>query len=82
MDRGSNDNGRPYAGLAALTPREAQVLRATAAGRTNLEVATDLGITIHAVKFHLASIFKKLGVTNRTAAAAAFLARPEIDVTS
>ena len=42
-------------------------------GLTNAEMATQLGVTVHAVKFHLASIFRKLGVSNRTEAAVAFL---------
>jgi DNA-binding CsgD family transcriptional regulator len=63
--------------LSLLTPREAEVLRATALGRTNPEVAAHLGVTVHAVKFHLASIFKKLKVKNRTEAAFAFLAGVE-----
>ncbi len=68
-----------YDALARLTPREGEVLTRTAAGRTNREVAHDLGISVHAVKFHLASIFRKLGVSNRTAAAAAFLAQSDRD---
>lgn len=59
--------------IPGLTPRESDVLKRTALGRTNSEVAAELGITIHAVKFHLASIFRKLGVQNRTQAAAVFL---------
>jgi DNA-binding CsgD family transcriptional regulator len=58
-----------------LTPRERQVMQHTALGRTNSEVAAELEVTIHAVKFHLASIFRKLGVTNRTEAAAVYLRR-------
>jgi DNA-binding CsgD family transcriptional regulator len=58
---------------AALTPRETQVLERASLGHTNAEVAAALGITTHAVKFHLNSIFRKLGVRNRTQAAAEFL---------
>jgi DNA-binding CsgD family transcriptional regulator len=65
--------------LARLTPRESEVLRCAAVGRTNLQVAGDLGISVHAVKFHLASIFRKLGVRNRTEAAVAFLADTSSD---
>ena len=60
--------------LRLLTPRESEVLRRAAVGRTNMQVAGELGISVHAVKFHLASVFKKLGVRNRTEAAVAFLA--------
>lgn len=59
--------------LAALTVREREVLRRTALGETNAEIAASLGVTVHAVKFHLSSIFHKLGVHNRTGAAALYL---------
>jgi amino acid adenylation domain-containing protein len=55
-----------------LTPREAEVLQLIAHGLTNAQVARQLDVTIHAVKFHLASIYRKLGVTNRTEAAGLF----------
>ena len=42
-------------------------------GLTNAEIAARLEVTVHAVKFHLAAIFRKLGVSNRTEAAVAFL---------
>ena len=42
-------------------------------GLTNNEIASLLHLSVHAVKFHLASIYDKLGVTNRTEAAVAFL---------
>jgi two-component system, NarL family, nitrate/nitrite response regulator NarL len=56
-----------------LSPRELQVLQHTSQGRTNAETARDLSITTHAVKFHLASIYRKLGVANRTEAAARYV---------
>jgi DNA-binding CsgD family transcriptional regulator len=59
--------------ISRLTAREVEVLRRTATGRTNADVAEQLGISVHAVKFHLASIFRKLDVHNRTEAAVAFL---------
>jgi DNA-binding NarL/FixJ family response regulator len=55
------------------TPRELQVLHLTADGLTNTEVAGTLDVTVHAVKFHLASIYRKLGVSNRTQAAMVYL---------
>ena len=61
--------------LAQLTDREREVLRRTALGETNAQIAAALGVTVHAVKFHLSSIFRKLGVGNRTGAAAVYLAR-------
>jgi len=45
-----------------------------ARGLTNAEIAAGLTISVHAIKFHLASIYRKLGVSNRTEAAVTFLA--------
>jgi DNA-binding NarL/FixJ family response regulator len=46
--------------LSALTPREREVLAAMAEGRTNLGIATHLGITEGATEKHISSIFGKL----------------------
>lgn len=56
-----------------LSPREQQVLSMVSLGLTNGKIAAQLQITVHAVKFHLASIYRKLGVTNRTEAAVMYL---------
>jgi DNA-binding NarL/FixJ family response regulator len=56
-----------------LSPREAQVMQLMAEGMTNRQIAGQLSVTVHAVKFHLASIYQKFGVHNRTEAAVAFL---------
>jgi DNA-binding NarL/FixJ family response regulator len=53
-----------------LTPREAEVLFWVAQGKTNPEIATILGIGLTTVKKHLEATFAKLGVENRTSAAA------------
>jgi DNA-binding CsgD family transcriptional regulator len=53
---------------ALLSPREGEVIDLAAMGLTNQRIAADLGVTVHAVKFHLASIYRKLGVSNRTEA--------------
>ena len=58
--------------LSRLTTREHEVLRRTAQGETNAEIAAGLGVTVHAVKFHLSSIFRKLDVHNRTGAVALY----------
>ena len=56
-----------------LSTRELAVLGMVARGMTNGEVGRELEVTVHAVKFHLASIYKKLHVTNRTEAAVAYM---------
>lgn len=63
-------------GIAGLTPRELEVLDLTSAGLTNSEVAGRLTVSVHAVKFHLSSIFRKLEVGNRTEAAAVYFSKP------
>lgn len=55
---------------AALTAREAEVLKLIAAGQTNRQVAAELGITANTVSHHLRSIFAKTCSANRTEAAA------------
>jgi LuxR family maltose regulon positive regulatory protein len=53
-----------------LTDREMQVLRLLAAGRSNQRIAHDLVIALDTVKKHVTHILGKLGVANRTEAAA------------
>jgi DNA-binding NarL/FixJ family response regulator len=52
-----------------LSPRETSVLKAIAAGSPSKAIASDLGISERTVKFHLASLYRKLGVQTRTGAA-------------
>jgi len=56
-----------------LSARETDVLELVASGLTNMQVADRLGIGVHGVKFHLASIYRKLEVGNRTQAAGVYL---------
>ncbi len=53
-----------------LTPREIEVLRWIAEGKSNAEIATILGMSPGTAKQHVQNILAKLGVANRTAAAA------------
>ena len=55
--------------LAALTPRETDVLRATARGLSNKEIARELDLAEVTVKLHLSAIFRKMGVHSRAKAA-------------
>jgi len=52
----------------ALTPRELDVLRLVAHGLGNKEIAAELALSTHTVKYHLASVLAKLGVRSRTEA--------------
>ena len=55
--------------LAALTPRETDVLRAAARGLSNKEIARELDLAEVTIKLHLSTIFRKIGVRSRTEAA-------------
>jgi len=52
----------------SLTPREVEVLQYLAQGMANKQISLALRISEHTVKFHVSSIYAKLGVTNRTEA--------------
>lgn len=52
-----------FSGL--LTKREKQILRLTATGATNTEIAEALSVSMHTVKTHVYNLFKKIGVSNR-----------------
>ena len=76
MQRGRCNDRRviePTQTRRPLSLREAQVLELAASGLTNSQIAARLGVGVHAVKFHLASVYRKLGVANRTEAAYAYL---------
>ena len=53
-----------------LTPRQLQLLRALASGRTNKELAHDLGISEGTVKSYLKELYERLGVSSRAGAVA------------
>ena len=55
-------------GATELTPREAEILRLLEAGARNKEIAAELWVSEGTVKFHLANLYQKLGVTTRTQA--------------
>jgi len=62
---------QPDAPLAALSEREREVLELAASGMSNKEIAERLVISSNTVKFHLRTIYSRLGVHNRVQAAQA-----------
>jgi len=58
-----------------LSDREIEVLTMIVRGRSNKEIASDLGISENTVKFHTTRIFEKLGVLDRVQAATAAIER-------
>jgi DNA-binding NarL/FixJ family response regulator len=61
---------RTDVGESGLSPREIEVVKLTARGRTNAEVASELFISVGTVKTHLSSIHAKLDTRNRVEIAA------------
>jgi two-component system, NarL family, response regulator YdfI len=59
----------------SLSPREAEILNLLASGLGNKEVAWRLRLSEHTVKFHVTSIFNKLGVSSRAEAVASGMRR-------
>jgi DNA-binding CsgD family transcriptional regulator len=65
----------PYGDVAlrSLSPGETRVIDLISRGLTNRQTAAELGLSVHAVKFHLSSIYRKLEVANRTEASRLYL---------
>lgn len=77
VDGGSGSNGdgggdaRQPRPASSLTQRETDILELLAEGKSNRDISRALFLSEKTVKAHLAAIFRKLGVTNRTQAAMA-----------
>lgn len=59
--------------LSQLTNRERDLLHVLATGKTNAQLAKQLGVSVNTVKFHLGNMYEKLGVRNRAQAVAMYL---------
>ncbi len=65
-----DEAGAQPASTAGLTARELEVLRLLAAGLTNREIAARLVISEHTVHRHVSNLYRRLGLSSRTAATA------------
>jgi DNA-binding NarL/FixJ family response regulator len=79
-DPGSGDDWADLEEVESLTRREREVLQHVVQGLHNRAIAASLGISDHTVKFHLASIFGKLGVSTRTEAVGVGLRRGLVQI--
>ena len=68
----------PRTSAEGLTEREAEVLALVAEGSTNRQVAVRLHMSVKTVERHLSNLYRKLEVTNRTAAAAYAVRHPPV----
>jgi DNA-binding CsgD family transcriptional regulator len=66
----ASERGAPGTGGHGLTPREREVVRLVAAGRSNREIADALFVSVPTVKRHLTTVLAKLGLPSRVALAA------------
>lgn len=62
---------RTATGAPSLSPRQSRVLEMLVRGKSNKEIARELNLGAGTVKVHMAALFTKLGVANRSAAAVA-----------
>jgi DNA-binding NarL/FixJ family response regulator len=70
-DPSAREGSRGARPAGALTQRETDILALLAEGKSNRDISRALYLSEKTVKAHLAAIFRKLGVTNRTQAAMA-----------
>ncbi len=68
LRRPPGDAPGPAGAQPRLSPREIQVLEAMAKGLANKEIARELGMSEHTVKFHTSAIYARLGASNRAEA--------------
>ena len=56
-----------------LTDREQRVMDLLIEGKSNIEVAAELQVSVNTIKTHLRHVFRKLDVDNRTQASVRYL---------
>jgi len=78
LHRRAARRGRAYTTPVELTPREHEIISLVGSGMTNREVARALWLSPNTVRKHLENVFEKLGVNNRTAAAAQVFGAPSL----
>lgn len=61
---GSDGGGRPAA-TAALSERDRRIIELVSQGASNYDIATELNISSHTVKFHVTSLLRRFGVSRR-----------------
>ncbi len=76
----ASDTADTLESVEPMTPREREILELLAQGLSNRAIAGALGISEHTVKFHLASIYGKLGASTRTGAVRRALRRGLITI--
>ena len=69
--RGDNPEG--HSELSSLSPQERRVVALVAAGRTNKEIAGELGLSENTVKNYLSNAFEKLKIKRRSQAATIYV---------
>ena len=74
MEGPSGNGDAAHRPEASLTQRETDIMSLLSEGKSNREISRNLYLSEKTVKAHLAAIFRKLGVTNRTQAAMAAVA--------
>lgn len=71
LETAENENQADSENMKKLSPRQIDVLKLIAAGKSNKQIAWELGLTEGTVKLHVTAILKILNVYNRTGAVAA-----------
>lgn len=67
---GPSDQDAGTAILRFLTPRQREILRLMGIGRSNAEIAAQLGISVNTVKLHVSAVLRRLDLENRMQAIA------------